>query len=325
MDQSASNRPATGFVDRPATPHESDLVEFILDRQARNLAPKTLQWYVHSLRIWRDFAYNAKIHDTTDITPGILRRFLLHLAESHNPGGVANIFGALKAFLNWYEVESAAPGWQNPLRKVKNPKRPTEPLNPLPMADFRAMLAQCERRTFAGDRDRALLLMLLDTGMRQQEITDLRLGDVDLATGSVLVRSGKGRKPRTVFIGSTTRRALILYLRHRHNLTDDAPLWVSVTNGTRLSRAGIRQIVRRRAEQAGLPEPGLHAFRRAFALNCLRNGMDVVTLQRLLGHTSLNVINRYLKLLTEDLQAAHSKFGVVDRLLDGEARGPPGS
>jgi integrase/recombinase XerD len=73
-------------------------------------------------------------------------------------------------------------------------------------------------------------------------------------------------------------------------------------NGSR--RAGIRQVVRRAAGRAGVDEPGMHDFRRAFAINSLRNGMDVATLQRLLGHSSLEVVNRYLALVEDDLRAA---------------------
>jgi integrase/recombinase XerD len=85
-------------------------------------------------------------------------------------------------------------------------------------------------------------------------------------------------------------------------------------HGARLSKSGLRQIVRRCAQRAGLPEPGMHSFRRAFAINSLRNGMDVVTLQRLMGHADLSVIDRYLALLDEDLQRAHRQYGVVDNM-----------
>ena len=303
------------FANLTATPHIQDLQEFYLDRQARNLAPKTLLWYTHALTHWQTYATEQGITHTDRITPSHVRRFLVRLTEQgHNAGGVANIYGAVKAFINWYASEAAPPAWQNPLRKVKNPKRPEEPLDPLPIAHFRAMLAQCTPRTFSGDRDRALLLMLLDTGLRKAELTDLTVGDLNLSTGAVFVRSGKGRKPRTVFVGINTKRALLAYLRHRGKPEQEAGLWVHVDTGRTLTKAGVREIVRRRAVQAGVPDTGLHAFRRAFAIAYLRNGGDVVTLQRLLGHSSLAVINRYLKLLTDDLQAAHARFGAVDKL-----------
>lgn len=298
-----------------AIPLERDLQEFFIDRQARNLTPSTIYWYERSLGYFQFYLASQGVQTVADVDPGMVRRFILYLQErGHNDGGVANIFGAVKAFLRWYEEEYAPDGWKNPLRKVKTPKRSQEPLEPLELDDFQAMLRQCPSRAFTGDRDRAMLLLLLDTGVRQQELTDLRVGDVDLTTGSVLVRQGKGRKPRTVFIGAKTRRALARYYRHRETLADAEPLWLTTT-GTGLTVGGIREIVRRRAKQAGISMPGLHTFRRAFAINCLRSGMDLVSLQRLLGHSSLQIINRYLYFVDDDLRRAHSQHGVVDSLL----------
>ena len=92
-------------------------------------------------------------------------------------------------------------------------------------------------------------------------------------------------------------------------------------DGGRLTYAGLRQVVRRRAEKAGIPEPGLHAFRRAFCLACLRNGMDLVSLQRLMGHADLSLLRRYADQSADDLHAAHARAGPVDRL-ENKKRGP---
>ncbi|MGB5048030.1 MAG: tyrosine-type recombinase/integrase [Caldilineaceae bacterium] len=290
-----------------------ELQDFHLDRQARNLTPKTLQWYRYGLDIWRAFALAESLSTTEDVTPAHIRRFLVHLSErGHNPGGVAHIFGALKAYLRWYADEYAPTSW-NPLLKIKNPKRTSERLDPLSLSHFQAMVDSCPRRSFNGDRDRALLMLTLDTGLRHQELTDLLVGDVDLNTGQVIVRSGKGRKGRAVFIGTKTRRALLAYYRHRESLDDDLSLWTK-RNGDALTKSGIRQIVRRAAGRAGVDMPGMHEFRRAFAINSLRNGMDVATLQRLLGHSSIETVNRYLALVEDDLRAASGKYGVVDSL-----------
>lgn len=86
-------------------------------------------------------------------------------------------------------------------------------------------------------------------------------------------------------------------------------------SGDRLTYSGLRQVMRRRAIAAGVPVPSLHSFRRAFALACLRGGMDVYSLQRLMGHADLTVLRRYLLQTEGDLQVAHAKSGPVDRLL----------
>lgn len=305
MESVANNTPLT---------LKSEIDEFLIDRQARNLSPRTVQWYTHSLNIWAEYTIGLGIHATQAVNPTSLRRFLLYLNErGHNPGGVNNIFGAVKAYLRWYQAEYAGPSWANPLTKVKNPRQPKEPLEPVPLEHVRALLATCTRSE-TGDRDRAVLLILLDTGIRQQELTDLTVGDVDIDAHSLIIRSGKGRKYRTVFFGNRTRRALVTYLRRRRNVAKDAPLWIG-RNGRRLTKTGLREIIRRRAKQAGIPMPGLHSFRRAFAINSLRSGMDLVTLQRLLGHSSLAIIQTYLALIDDDLRAAHQRFGAVDNLL----------
>jgi len=90
-------------------------------------------------------------------------------------------------------------------------------------------------------------MVLLDTGIRHQELTDLLNGDIDLNIGQVIVRSGKGR---AVFIGTKTRRSLLAYYRHWESLDDDRSLWVK-RDGERLTKYGIRQLVRRAAGRGG--------------------------------------------------------------------------
>jgi integrase/recombinase XerD len=303
---SPTNDPLTRQLD-------GELQDFLLDRQARNLSPKTVDYYARSLIVWRDFLRAQKVTQTADVTATHIRRYIVHLTErGHNPGGVVTLYTALRAYLHWYSEEYTPANW-NPLAKVKAPKQNKERLDPLSLSHFSALVENCPRHSFRGDRDRALLMLLLDTGIRHQELTDLAVGDVDIHTGAVVVRSGKGRKGRAVFIGAKTRRALLAYYRYRESLDNDLALWVK-GDGERLTKSGIRQVVRRAAERAGVDEPGMHEFRRAFAINSLRNGMDVATLQRLLGHSSLEVVNRYLALVEDDLRAASGKYGVVDNL-----------
>jgi integrase/recombinase XerD len=118
--------------------------------------------------------------------------------------------------------------------------------------------------------------------------------------------------PRTVFLGNRSRKAVRSYLKLRK---DGSPaLWIS-ESGNRLTYSGLRGIVRRRAILAGLEEPSLHSFRRAFAINMLRAGVDIYSLQNLMGHADLQVLRRYLKQTSDDLQAAHHKGSPVDREL----------
>ena len=249
--------------------------------------------------------------DVGGITPNHIRRGLVELSQTHNPGGVHVAYRVLRTFLRWLVAEGVLES--NPIQRVKPPKLSIEPIEPVSIEAVKAMLGTCGK-DFTDRRDRAALMALLDTGCRAGEFTALTIGDVNLNTGTVMIRQGKGGKFRIVFLGATSRRELLRYLRLRGNPGDNEPLWVT-DEGRCLTFAGVRHIVRRRAEKAGVPVPGLHDFRRAFALACLRGGVDLISLQRLMGHADLSVLRRYLAQVEADLQAAHTRGGPVDRLL----------
>jgi integrase/recombinase XerD len=298
----------------PTTTLDQEIQEFLIDRQYRNLTAKTLKWYSEGLQKWRDFVTANGVQATADTKPFHIRRFLLHLQErGPNAGGVAGMYTTLRTFLVWYGREFAPDKWRSPLENISKPKRIQELQEPLDLGDFKKMLAAAKAKTRNGDRDRAILLFLLDSGVRQQELIHLNIGDVDLTSGQVLIRSGKGRKTRLVIVGARTRRAVIAWLRHRPDVDADAPFRTDRDN-ERLTKDGMRQVIRRLALRAGVAEPGLHDFRRAFAVSFLNNGGDVLTLQRILGHTNTAVTSRYVKLAAEDLRRTHAKASPVDNL-----------
>ena len=291
-----------------------EVATFLLDRKARGLSPRTVQFYQCELRRLGTFLADSQVGDVQDITADHIRRYLVHLGQTRNAGGVHAAYRAVKTFLRWWADETEPRSWVNPIQRVKPPKLKQEPLDPVSLVDLKCMLATCQRRTFSGDRDRVMLLALLDTGCRASEFESLNLQDIDLATGAAIVRHGKGGKRRATFLGTKAQRALLRYLRHRPAAEVADPLWVTGT-GSRLSYWGLRQVIRRRAVSAGVPAPSLHSFRRAFALLSLRSGADLVSLQRLLGHSDLSVLRRYLNQTDDDLRATHEKHGPVDHWL----------
>lgn len=295
---------------------DREIQEFLIDREAQRLARKTLEWYAYSLHPLGEFMAAEGITEAKEITPGLLRRYIIHLSDSgHNDHGVAGLFSAAKAFLSWYEDEYNPKDWSNPAKRVKSPKRPTELKQPISAENFRALAATCKGDSFTDARDQAMLFLLVDSGVRRQELADLKIGDVNMSTGTVLVRSGKGGKTRQTFVGARTRKALAKYYRFRPGASDKEPLWTN-QEGRKLTLPALREVLRRRSKRAGIPEASFHDFRRAFAVNALRSGMDLITLQRMMGHADLSVLNRYLALVGEDLREAHNKHGPLDYVMD---------
>lgn len=173
-------------------------------------------------------------------------------------------------------------------------------------------------------RDKALVLLMVDTGLRLEETAALRWGDLDVRNGLVEVRRGKGGKARTTVVGEFGRQALQEYRRWWVQTfggipSQTDPLWPNERTGERLTNAGISLAIRRVAEAAGL-KASPHMFRRTFATLALRAGMNPFHLQALLGHTTLEMTRRYVQILDEDLRKAHGEFGPVDRLLGAGRR-----
>jgi len=163
---------------------------FLIKRKAQNLSSGTLKFYKNKLRVFFECCNGQLLPDITEINPNNLRRYLLYLEEiNHNPGGIHAIYRSVKAFLRWHENEVEPENWHNPIKKIKSHKVPLEPLDPVDLQDISKMIDTCNRGSITGDRDKAILLCLLDTGARAQEFLDMNLEDINLFTGETL--SGK--------------------------------------------------------------------------------------------------------------------------------------
>ncbi len=225
-----------------------------------------------------------------------------------NNGGVHAHYRALRSFFNWWESESE--DYQNPINKVSPPKVVNNPIEGISIDDVMKMVSAC--KTGLAERDKAILLALVDTGCRASEFLAVDIGNFDLINGEIQILQGKGGKFRTVYLGRNSRRKVRNYLKTRREVYPHSPLWVT-NDGCRLSYSGLRQIIRRRAEDAQIDSPGIHDFRRCFAIEFLRNEGDIFTLQRILGHSSLEMVKRYLALVSADCETAHRKASPVDR------------
>lgn len=273
----------------------------------------TLYFYQKKLELFTRYCDTQAVTHIHQVDAGIMRGFLLWLeGTGHNPGGCHAAYRAVRAFLRWWAEEVEPENWRNPTQRVKAPKVPLEPIEPISLDDVKALLSTCKRGEFTGERDRAIILALLDTGARASEFCGISLASVNTTTGEILIRQGKGRKPRMVYLGKVARRQLRAYLKMR---TDDNPaLWVTHA-GEPLTVHGLNSTMARRARLAGIQRPGLHDFRRAFALNMLRAGVDIFSIQKLMGHASTEILRRYLKQTDDDTRRAHELGSPVDKAL----------
>lgn len=297
--------------------------------RADGRSQETIKGYRRKLKQFLAFFGDVAVEE---IATDDLRRYIAHLWErptrwadhpkrkeqkgSLSPYTVASHVRAIKRLFNFLEAEGVIE--VNPTRRIRTPDpRQREP-KAITLQDFLALLAVTEGEGVLDRRDRAIILLLADTGCRVGGLCGLRVQDVDLGRGLAMVTE-KGDKTRLVPFTKPTSEALQAWLE----VHPQSP-WLFVSLGSRakgaLSPNGVAQMLRRRAKQAGVRgKVNPHSFRHAFAREYLMDGGDLASLSALLGHKSVEVTRKFYGIFTiPELQEKHRRHSPVARLLGGK-------
>jgi integrase/recombinase XerD len=292
----------------------------------RDLSVNTFNDYTLHFRRMGEFFGTDREFET--IGSDELHAFLNHCKNKFKlgPKTMSNLWAALSSLWTWAETE---PSLRTPhaIRGViKRPQFRQPPIVPYSEHDIKALLAACDHcavwvpaqnRYMQGNRstahrDRAIIVVLLDSGLRASELASLCYGDYEAKLGRLHVRQGKGGKDRHVFLGATGRRLLWRYLATRKNIRPTEPLFAT-RDLTPLNRNSLLLLIKRIAMRAEVSDAGLHRFRHTFAINFLRNGGNVLELQRMLGHEKLDTLNIYVRLAQSDLSNAQRIASPADK------------
>jgi len=289
------------------------LVGFYLTQQARRLSIHTIADYSNTLTKFANFM--EKDFFMEDITERHVEAFLA-AQTTVSKKTLLNYWAGLSALWTWAVHEQVAS--VQIVHKVEAPSPEHREIVPYSEAEIRAMLNSLQRsksytRPGQGvqdrgllypERNRAIILLLLDTGMRAEELCSLKLHQLDKRNQRIRV-FGKGAKERFVSFSPRTHQALWRYLAIRPEGTEEGdPLFTSQT-GRVLTRRRLLFTLKTIGERAGITGVTVHRFRHTFAIQYLRNHGDPYTLQRMLGHSDLSMIRRYLALAQSDVEAAH--------------------
>jgi integrase/recombinase XerD len=183
--------------------------------------------------------------------------------------------------------------------------------------DIKAMVAAClensawsaksgkiaRNRRPTGKRDQAIVVVLVETGIRASELCDLEMRDYDQKKGQLHIRHGKGDKSRFVYLADSAQRYLWRYLAARKDVRPNDPLFATSTN-RRISRDNLLNLIVSVAGRAGVASANVHKFRHTFAINFLRNGGNVLELKKLMGHEKIETLLIYVELAQADLARA---------------------
>jgi site-specific recombinase XerD len=217
---------------------------------------------------------------------------------------------ALQSFYHWLLDEGFIQS--NLMSKVKIVKPDKKLIGSLSTEQMCKLLDNFNGKSIEDYRNRAIVMLLLDTGLRCSEVANLRLGDIDIKRGIIKVM-GKGRRERLARIGLKTQKALWHYLLRRGDNGSNDYLWLNQRH-EKLTRYGIEEMLHKQGQKLGF-RVYPHLLRHSFAINFLRNGANAFEVQYALGHSSLEMTRRYCSSLNwDDVYRKHQKASPVDNL-----------
>jgi integrase/recombinase XerD len=270
--------------------------DFLLSREAMRCTPATLEHYRYTAGAFITWLELRNVAHPEEVRPSHVREWLAGIKGKDTT--VHAKARGVRAMLRLWLAEKYIPA---PITFAM-PRLEKKMLPFLTPEQFKKAL-----KAATTPRDRALLLFFVDSGVRRAEALALNWGDVNFQTGAVLVRLGKGNKARVTCIGAHTRRALIAYRRSR-KVGEGDPLF-QTDEGMRLTPMGLRSIFERLGKRAG-EKISPHALRRSFAIASLRQGMNLIALQRLMGHADVSTTGVYVQYVSEDLITEHRAHGL---------------
>jgi len=258
------------------------------------------------------------------------RRFISHLHEVRrweNHSGihddkrlsaysVQGYARTIKAFWTWLMDEGYIS--HNPMKGLKLPKTPRKVISTFSREQIERILSSIDKKSNRGFRNRVMILLLLDTGIRLSELINLRMDDIDFMQSCILVK-GKGNKERVVPFGIQVRRSLRRYIMH-FRPDPDSPITEEVflaEDGLPLKSRAIQSMLVRLSKKAKISgiKCTAHRFRHTFAKQYLLAGGDIFSLKAILGHSSLEVVKIYVNLSSSDILHQHRKFSPVDNVI----------
>ncbi len=338
--QSSSKRRRTYEKEQGSTSHTITIAgaieDYLQDHIGGNRSPKTLEWHATALGLLRSYLEKERKQTrVTQVEANDISAWFAYLRKVPGSRGkprvertVQTYARSARAFFHWLIRRGILE--DNPFNQVVFPKVGRPLIQTITDEEFERLLQACTPSNESGPlveraiaRNRAILWLLYDTGIRVSELCGLRLGSFDRKHGIVTVM-GKGSKERRIALGNTCQRSLLHYLdRHRPGEEELAEwdsaredhLFLSETRQP-LTKNGMEMLFKRLKTRAGLTSKRIspHILRHTFAIRYLMLGNDPFSLQELLGHEDLSTVKNYMHMNDGMIQEQKRKYSPGDHL-----------
>lgn len=261
--------------------------------QTERKSKQTLALYIGSATRYLDWCQANQLPELIDRRQ--VQSWVVHLIDSdHEAATVKSYQGAVRRFAAWLAAEGEID--TDPLVGMKAPKLDDKVVDPLTEEELQALLKTCDRKTFTGIRDEAIIRVMNETIARPGEVAAMLLDEIDAAKGAGLIRRGKGGKGRPIAFGPKTAQAIDRYLRNRrrHKYADSRMLWIGHNSPT-FSYWSLYKMLKKRAARAGIENFHPHRTRHTGATRWLANGGSEGGLMAVTGWSSRAMLDRYTR------------------------------
>lgn len=286
---------------------------FSLRCRSLNLAAGTQDLYTIRIDGWRGWLAEHGNPQPLNVKADAIRSYLEDMrAKGWKDATTDSAFRILRTLFRWLEREGLI--IVNPMRNVERPRQEKRLIRPFSEQQLRAFLGAINTKAVVGIRDFALCVLLADTGLRVSEALGLGVQDLDFGE-SVARVLGKGRRERIVPLGQTVKRALLDWLKVRGDIAGMDLVFCN-RFGQSLKKRTVCDAFHKYGTDAGIDgvRCSPHTLRHTFAIAYLRNGGDVLTLQKILGHSTLEMTRRYAEVADSDVIKRHREASPLDKM-----------
>jgi len=321
---------------------EKAIEQYLATLETEGKSPRYIDWLKDRLRYFCAYMHKAQgesiqiqdlsVQDGREFLRDLMNRKVKYrdhpmIKEQEGKLAIQYIHGcgrAVRSFCTWATEEGYLE--ENVMRKLKLPQLPKTLPEPLNEAEMQRVLTACLDNTQERLRNFAMLMLFLDTGIRLSELVNLNISKIDFAVGEMSI-FGKGSKERRVPIGSLARKALVDYITHERgeaaNPKENDRVFLNEDHNPVTANV-VEKVFQRVKKAAKVPILHPHICRHTFSVRYLVNGGDVFSLQKILGHTSLEMTRKYVNLASGDVKEMHRRFSPMDNLaFKSKKRGRP--
>lgn len=297
---------------------EKAFEEFIQMKTVMNSSPETIKYYNGIFRYFTEFFGENRL--CVDVNERVIIDYLMYI-KTHKPNvsqkTVCTYIRGLRAILYFMMKSGYVENFKISLPKTEETIKETYTDNEIKRLIEKPKINKgC---SFSELRNWALVCYFLATGNRLSTVCNIKISDVDFQSEEILIRKTKNKKQQIIPMSAELKSVLQEYLKYRKGEPDDYLFCNSY--GERLNRDTMSGCISKYNHSRGVSKTSIHLFRHTFAKNWILNGGDIFRLQKVLGHSTLDMVKNYVAIYGGDLKRDYDKFSLLDRATHENGKG----